>query len=168
MPYTACVVGCEGTSSLILFKGVTVPQQDTYALLVEGANIAEYAVTPIPGERAIGNRIRVRVQGKRCVARTATNVIKPEGNAFGYVRFGARGAESESDSDITAIILIVAPPGENAVYYIVPSRDWKMLLREQGQNTRSGTGSAPALNVPHPPQQKSRLEPYRNNWPVLA
>lgn len=160
------VAGCEGTSSLTQTKGVAVMQKDTYTLVVEGADAAGYAVLSIPAERAIGNRIHVRVNGKRCVARTAMNVIKPEGNAFGYVRFGASGAES--DSAIKAIILVVAPPSESPVYYIMTPLEWKTLLREQGQSTRSGTGAAPALRVSHPPQLNSRVEPYRNNWALLA
>lgn len=142
--------------------------QDTHTLLVEGANAVGYTVLQIPAERTIGSKIHVRVNGKRCMARTAMNVIKPEGNTFGYVRFSAGGAESESDSDTKAIILIVAPPLEIPVYYIMSTRDWKTLLREQGQNTRSGKGSAPALRVSHPPQPTSRVEPYRNNWALLA
>jgi len=145
-----------------------VAHKDTHTLLVQGAEVVKYTVTPIPGERAIGNRIHVRVNGKRCVARTAMNVIKPEGNTFGYVRFGAGGVESESDSAIKAIILIIAPPNESAVYYIITPRDWKMLLREQGQSTRSGRGSAPALRISHPPQQNSKVDQFRNNWALLV
>ena len=143
-------------------------QNDTYALVVKGADAAGCTVLSIPAERAIGNRIYIRVNGKRCVARTAMNVIKPVGNAFGYVRFGVSGTESDSDSAIKAIILVVAPPNESPVYYIMTPHEWKMLLRDQGQSTRSGTGAAPALRVSHPPQLNSRVEPYRNNWALLA
>lgn len=141
---------------------------DLFELLTRVAISAGCAVTTIPGERIIGNIICVRVNEKRCVARLTTAVIKPPGNTFGNVRFSVRNSETESDSDIKAIVLVVAPPNEKAVFYIIPLRDCKTILREQGRSTRSGKGSSPTLNVPHPPQANSRLEPYRDNWKALA
>ncbi|MES2931607.1 MAG: hypothetical protein V4682_02820 [Patescibacteria group bacterium] len=142
--------------------------QDILAPLSQGAQAAGFEVTPIPGERAIRNMIHVRVNGKRCVARIATHVAKPPGNAFGYVRFIAGDPGYISDSAIKAIILIVAPPGECAIYYIIPPRDWKTLLREQGQSARAENGSAPVLKISHPPLQNSKHEPFRDNWAALA
>lgn len=139
-----------------------------YELLERGAGAAGYLVSPIPGERVLGKSACVRINGTRCIAQLSETISKPPGNAFGTARFTVRNSLTLSDSDVKAVVLIIAPANEEPVYYVVPARDWKALVRAQGQSTRSGKGSAPALNVPHPPQANSRLEPYRDNWNVLA
>lgn len=141
---------------------------ELYELLERGAATAGYAVTQIPGERILGKSICLRIHGKRCVVQMSTSIVKPPGNAFGNVRFTVRNSLTLSDSDVKALVLIIALANENPVFYILPAQDWKGLVRAQGQSTRAGTGSSPTLNVPHPPQPNSRLEQYRDNWRILA
>ena len=141
---------------------------DLYKLLTRGATTAGYDVSQIPGERVLGKSICVRINGKRCIVQMSETVAKPPGNTFGTVRFTVRDSLSLSDSDVKAVVLIIAPAGEDPAFYVIPAPDWKALIRDQGRSTRSGKGSAPTLNVPHPPQASSRLEPYRDNWKALA
>lgn len=141
---------------------------DFFGLLERGATAAGYAVTAIPGERMLGKSMCVRIHEKRCVAQISETINKPAGNTFGTTRFAVRNSLTLSDSDVKAVVLVVAPANEAPVFYVVPARDWKALVRAQGQSTRSGKGAAPALIVSHPPQTNSRLEPYRDNWKALA
>jgi len=127
---------------------------DPFALIETRASEFGYRAERIPGEEFSQNRLVLKINGVRCLARVCSL------RNCGSVRTNWKAQE-----DTKALIYLVDTKDESPAFYILTPGD-ALNLRSPGKRHRSFTSPTQTLTIP-PPTDESPFRPYLDNWDLL-
>lgn len=117
---------------------------------------AGVATERIPFEKARGQVICTRVNGKRCKTALITRSFKQQSHHHEHVRCTVPNLEDEC-----ALIPVISIDGCEPYFYVFPRAQIRDLLREQTRDpSQLHQRQSKALAIPHPARDQSRYLPY--------